>query len=450
MPKIRLTYGLRSGIAPTPHDNDLLYQRDLTFLGSFKIPHGSNPPGASSNTSLNGGCKQIAVSNNRTLLVNGHDYFGYAMELSIRTPTIAGSLGGLPTAVNLQPGAGNAIQDAFGSHFEDFNYGNGAVFGGILPRADGKMIVTQYSYYDSSYQTLYTHMLSSQDLSSLPVPQTFSGILVPEATFQPGIGGFVGSCMCHIPTEWQAALGGTAISTGQGLSITVRTSEGPSATVFNAEDVGVVDPIPGRRLLGYPPGHRTMEGLGIWNNAGGEMGGCMIIPGTRTLLYFGTFGAGGLQYLVDGPLAGTYTDYGQGVNTGDINGGGVRPTPTAPWAGYLKSGSGASVDYYVYDPARLGKGYHQYPYLPRCWAYDLNDLVATKNDPVGHPYWETMPYAYWDVQQSVNGPNLPFEALGRSIYGATYDPSTRTIYLSRQSTDGGYPVIQAFSHPDFT
>jgi len=399
----------------------------------------------------------MAISANHTIFCAGHETDQWGFEVSIPAPRIAGSLSGLLSSVKVQPTPTGEAVDVYSGQFYTSNatYNHGDVItGGLLCRADGALIMCQYVYYDAGYLSLATHLLSSQTFSTLPLSPTptWTGIQVPEVAYQPGTGGFTGNGMCHIPTEWQAALGGTAIATGQGLSISSRTSEGPSATVFNAEDIGVLNPVPGRRLLGYPAGHRTLEGLNIWNNAGGEMGGCMIVPGTRTLLYFGTYGAGPGQLITSSPhnpaAVGTRTDYGQGTTSGSIDGGpGLAGTEKS--FKLLPDGSYA-IDYYVYDPAKLNKGYHQYPYVPRAWAYDLNDLVATKNDPVGHPYWDTLPYAYWEVTQTPNGANLPFETLGRAIYGATYEPSTRTVYISSQSTDGGYPTIHCFSHPDFT
>jgi hypothetical protein len=58
--------------------------------------------------------------------------------------------------------------------------------------------------------------------------------------------------MITIPTEWQSLCGGPAFPSLYAVSVTGSTSAGPTATVFNPNDVGVINPIPGKTVLFYP------------------------------------------------------------------------------------------------------------------------------------------------------------------------------------------------------
>lgn len=413
----------RTAVAPS---SDLVQPADLTFLGSFKLPHGAA-------TTLNGGGKVIAISDHHTMFVAGHEYTSGALEITIPTPKISGTLGGLNSAAILQP-----VADIYGGHYADAGYSGGAgnvITGGLLTRDDGKLIVCNYVYYDAGYQSQLSHFLTDQTFSNITPGNVVGpiGINASNVPYVPGCGGFTSNFMCHIPTEWQAALGGTAIATGQGLSVSGRTSGGPAATVFNIEDLGVLSPLPAMRLLGYPSNHPTMEDLNLWNYGGGDMAGCCIIPGTRTLLYFGTHGTGGAQFTVNS----TFEHYGTGTSNGSLAGGGSG----ANLAGTIKSQSGSSIDWWIYDPAQSNKGYHSFPYESEIWAYDLLDLVDVKNGL--KETWDVLPYAQWAI-------TLPFQTIGKRLYGATYEPETRSIYVSSQSTDGGYPTIHMFQLPDYT
>jgi hypothetical protein len=77
---------------------------------------------------------------------------------------------------------------------------------------------------------------------------------------------------------------------------------------------------------------------------------------------------------------------------------------------------------------------HGYPYAYYVWAYDAADLAAVargKKQP-----WDVMPYAAWPL-------SLPYTS-HTSIGGATYDVSTRRIFVSQTLTDGALPVVHVF------
>ena len=157
------------------------------------------------------------------------------------------------------------------------------------------------------------------------------------------------------------------------------------------------------------------------------MAGMMILPNTRTLLYFGVSGTGTLDYG-DGTTV-LCDDHLQACWNGNVASTSADTNPDNP---------NPHITYFCYDPTKGSKGYHAYPYVPFCWAYDLNDLVSVRAGDLN--YWEPVPYATWTF-------TLPYQAAGNLLYGACYDAVTKRIYMTGQSADGGYPVVHAWTVP---
>jgi hypothetical protein len=163
-------------------------------------------------------------------------------------------------------------------------------------------------------------------------------------------------------------------------------------------------------LVHYPPDHPT---LGEWHGSapiyGGTtmIGGVALINGTRSAIFIGSTGTGPFCYGDAAP------DRASAAAKGDC-----------------------------YDPARIDKGQHAYPYRYQMWAYDLNDWAAVhagKRDP-----WEIVPYGVWPFE-------LPFPEPTTRIGGVAFDPSRRLLYFAQLRADqGGYayrPVIHAYYIP---
>lgn len=87
--------------------------------------------------------------------------------------------------------------------------------------------------------------------------------------------------MGYIPTEWQSLLGGPALTGQAALSIIGSSSDGPSATVFNPDQIGNGS-ITGTTLVFYPIdqySHPDFEAKGSL------VGGIAFPNGTRSLLF---------------------------------------------------------------------------------------------------------------------------------------------------------------------
>ena len=259
-------------------------------------------------------------------------------------------------------------------------------------------------YYDALNSQRVSHYSRSLALSE----PSFRGMY---SVGEPTKTGFVSGYMATVPPEWQALLGGPAITGQCCIPIVTRTSWGPGAFAWNPADLGQVIPAPVTPLLYYTGDHAT---LGHWSGADAvygattQMGGVAIIAGTRTALFLGRNGSGPFCY---------------GNGTGNMS---------------LAGTHGADGEIYCYDPTSDDKGQHAYPYNYQIWAYDLNDFAAVK---AGQKQpWEIVPYGVWPL-------SLPTPEPLAQIGGVGYDAARQIVYISQLRADqDGYayrPLIHA-------
>ncbi len=275
----------------------------------------------------------------------------------------------------------------------------------------GKLIGSAAIYYDAMGTAKVSHFSRSTDLSA----PSFSGWsrVGGNTNLNPG---FFAGWMADVPPEWQTKLGGTAITGQCCLSIITRTSFGPSAFAFDPTKIGEPS-VNATPLLYYDSLHPT---LGNWGSevtnttfgASTSIGGMVIVPGTRSALFFGVHGLG---------------EYCYGYGTSDQT---------------LHMTRAADGQMYCYDPTATSKGPHAYPYRNQIWAYDLNDFVAVKEGR--KQPWEIVPYGVWpfDLTTAVSN-RYP------AINGVTMDQQTGTIYLSHYGGSilgccGVMPVIHGY------
>jgi hypothetical protein len=237
------------------------------------------------------------------------------------------------------------------------------------------LIVSAYSYYDADGSQELSHFASSTDLS-----QT-GDIAGP---YQLGDwAGIVSGYMGLIPPEWQASLGGPALTGQCCISIISRTSAGPAVSVFDPDQVDVTNPVPVVHLLHYPLAHPLAQENTQNNlfNLATTIKGIAFPRGTRSVLFFGRHGTGPYCY-------GTGGEQGEGD---------------------------------CYDPVDSSKGTHSYPYYHQVWAYDALDLLAVKDGQ--KETWEIQPYGVWQI--------LSMDASGgATIRGAAIDPASGRVYIT--------------------
>jgi hypothetical protein len=219
--------------------------------------------------------------------------------------------------------------------------------------------------------------------------------------------------MANIPSSYQSALGGPAMSGQAALSILGRTSWGPSAFSFDPSRLGVDNPVAANPLVNYPIDHQT---LAVWDHntpanpymsLGDAITGIVFPSGTRTILFSGEHGLGASCYGVGGA--------------------------TDP-------GNHSGVDY-CYDPSNDSKGSHAYPYTNYIWAYDVNDFIAVKNGSKNP--WDIRPYTVFALSFPTIQNNFTV------LNGASaYDEANKKLYVVQVGADVvGYaylPLIHVF------
>lgn len=373
----------------------LLQQSNLVYLGAFRVPQGNGNA-----TFGYGGTALTFNPAHDSLYMVGHDWYQQSAEISIPALVNSTNIANLNTATLLQP-----FSDATEGKLKQINPGdpNPQKIGGQLVYA-GRLIVSGYSYYDGSGTQSSSHFARPLNLSTTGQVQ---GPLKVGSLYS----GFVSAYMTPVPSEWQAALGGPALTGNCCISIISTQSSGPAASVFDPAQLGSVNPVPATPLVGYPYTHQLGPGLSVQNdyfNMATQITGVVFPEGTRSVLFFGRQGTG--------PYC-----YGPGVSDQSL-------------AGQPADGG---VDKYCYDPSNSSKGDHAYPYVYQVWAYDANDLLAVKQG--SKQQYEIQPYAVWAFK-------LPFETDNQhQLGGAAYDPATNRIYLSQRCADGNCaPVIQVF------
>jgi hypothetical protein len=381
-------------VVPVAQSNDpstlpRLSFSDVQYVGGFRLP-----ANMSNGESYSFGGRQLAFNPNRNSLFVG-SRSGRVAEVSIPGAVNTTNPDAMPFASFLQafadPTEGRLSQiGTDGVAIDSFMvYGN-------------KLYGTAFIYYDANNTQRASHYARSLTLTETSF-QGWSSVWQSEKT------GFVSGAMTPVPSEWQSVLGGPALTGQCCIPIVTRTSWGPSAFSFDPARVGQTGTIDASPLLYYTGEHPT---LGKWDDnnpvygATVSMGGMVLVPGTRTALYFGSIGVGANCY---------------GNGTADP----AKANTIGP-----------DGEKYCYDPTSTDKGSHAYPYRYQIWAYDLNDFAAVKSG--AKQPWEVVPYGVWPF-------DLPTTATTVKLGGVGYDVATKTLYLSQLYADqDGYsyrPVI---------
>jgi hypothetical protein len=362
-------------------------QSDLVYQGAFKLPGGNF--GMSYGTfeyagGFVGGNVYDDPTHGKTLFITGYLSAGYVSQTAsvaqvkipaaLADPNIVGD-NGLPTATIVQgfddPSNGRQAQ-ALGVA------GNG--FGNMIVY-NGKLIGTAAAAYDATCSQSKSAWVSPIDFtqkSQASGPYGFDSPVGPRF--------LGGGYMALVPPEWQALLGGKVVSGNGPWSIISCGSPGPALHVIDADALvaqpATSTPIDSIPLVYYEDGLRSS--LGEWNsNLPGQVIDGKIVP---SITVTDPHGRGNFTFA--------YEDNAMRVN-GVLFPDGTRSVLFFGQKGmgpYCYGDGGASGGD-CYDPDRIGKGDHAYPYTEFVWAYDATDLLAAKNG-AKNP-WEVLPYAGW-------------------------------------------------------
>jgi hypothetical protein len=349
----------------------LIASSDFVYLGAFRAPHedhAGNP--------LTWGGYALAVNPSGSagatstgLFIGCHAWRQHLAEIAIPSTLHLSETAALrQDCTDVTEGRLDLVDDMP-------NLGGALVYG-------GRLIVSAYGYYDADVSQTRSHFASSTDLAQI------GDVVGPEQVGEQA--GVVAGYMTIIPEEWQASLGGPALTGQCCIPIISRTSAGPAASVFDPEDVGRRNPVPASLLLHYPLEHPLAPEDAQNNlfNLTTQIVGMAFPPRSRSLLFVGRHGIGPYCY-------------------------------------------GASEE--CNDPVDPYKGPHAYPYVHQVWAYDALDLLAVKQGQL-RP-WEVQPYAVWRLTE--------MDAVGgASIAGAAFDPDAGRLYITEQY--GDEPVVHVY------
>lgn len=355
----------------------LLQASDLTYMGAFAMPKFKQGDSYFDYGGYGLTAYNDPASGKLTLFLEGHaQYPGKVAQIEVPDSSLfkkSTTWSDLTIAKVIQPF--KDITDGKLSSLDPTNPGGANHIYGLLPY-NGRLIIGASNNYSPSQ--VVSHGVSGLLLST---PDDFKGFYSFTGTEAPSRA--LGGTMIEIPPEWQSSFGGQALTGMWGLSIVGTTSAGPALTVFNPDDVGVLNPIPGKTVLYYPLEHPACGSFGcqtiqnsIYNLALGYAG-MAFPPGTRSILFIGAIGTGPYCY-----------------------------------------GTGLECN----DPYMVDKGQHASPYQYQIWAYDANDILAVKNGT--KKTWEPKPYAIWKL----DGMAHSYNTFSR---GATYDPNSKLLFIAQ-------------------
>jgi hypothetical protein len=342
----------------------LVAKSDMTFLGSFHLPV------VGGDGFSYGGYGLAFNPAKNSLYIVGHVYDLYTAEVSI--PALGG------TATVLQP-----LKDSTGGKLGSIGSGQVRIGGNLV--YNNKLYTTGFVYYDANGAQTLSHFNRPLDLSA-------SGATGPYRVGSEGAGLYSGY-MSPIPSDWQAKLGGPALTGNCCLSIISRTSYGPSVSSWNPENSSANAQI----LVAYDQKNQTLGTYGASGshpvfNGSTRITGVFFPTGTASVLFFGSTGTG--NYC-----------YGEAAACG--------------------------------DPSNNWKGEHAYPYVAYIWAYNASDLAAV-HAGTKQPY-EVTPYATWNLSEFGNVGN------DFATGGAAFDPATGRVYLSEINGDSNnLPLIRVY------
>ncbi|WP_157972857.1 T9SS type A sorting domain-containing protein [Aureibaculum luteum] len=351
---------------------------NLDYQGAFRIDAGTY--GASNMNFAQG---PLAYnSENNSIFIVGHSHHQAIAEFKIPSlvnSTVIADLNTVEQPIQIFKQFLNATPDGNPEGIDRI--------GGLYPilyNGKQKLIVNAYEYYDAPGDNKFSTLLidNANNLEN----STAKGYLKFE-----GGSGHTSGWISPIPENLKSIFGGTHI-TGQssGIPIISRTSVGPSAFVFNMDNLlNTANTINTTKLLDFSltnPLHSDLSNSSlandIWTHLSRAVYG-FIVPGTRTYVTIGK--SGGHQ---------TGVCYKCTQTNGNLCG------------GYCTPDSNDNYNYY--------------------WLWDLNDLLDVKNGQ-RLPY-DVQPYAYGKF-------NTPFQSSAHSINGGSFDPITGNLYLSIENAD---------------
>jgi len=270
----------------------LVTQSNLQYWGAFRVPNGQYGSDNHAIFSFTSGAIAYNPAHN-SLFLASHVYDNYIAEISIPSLVNSTNLDSLNTATVLQP---------FASVLDKLQYNDSSdpanELGGLMV-VNGQLIGTGWVYYDAGTPTMFSHFYTSS--LNLAIMSVVGLCQVGNMG-----GGYVGGYMCPVPSNWQGDLGAPYLTGLYATNISSRTSCGPAAFGFNSSQLSSSQAAAAIPYVYYQTQiHPT---IGEFNsspptefNCTAQIGGVLFVPGTRSILYFGSMGTGPFCYGEPGP-----------------------------------------------------------------------------------------------------------------------------------------------------
>ena len=367
-------------------EDRLISLANMDYVGAFRLPH--NKFGNSDSTYAEG---QIAYNPEKhSLFLVGHRHQEAIAEFAIPKLGTSRNIGELPmSAVPLQKYTQILNRAPITHRDQPMDRISGLLY------HQGKLIVNAYEYYDAPANNVLTTLVV-EDASNLEGSAVRGFYSLQGAAHAAG-------WMSPLPEEWAQRLEARWLSgSSSGMPIISRFSVGPSAFLFDPDQLGRQDPVPTQRLLDFSLKNPlsgdlySEQGDDLWNHLSRAVYG-FIVPGTDSYLTLGHGGghSSGICYKC------------------------VPDGRKQPCYGYC---------------ARDPRDYHL-----RYWLWNVHDLLLARQGRMRAD--AIRPYAYGNFI-----PPFPATEFG----GGSFDPQTGRLYLTLRNADtlqtryGAPPIVVVY------
>ena len=132
--------------------------------------------------------------------------------------------------------------------------GNGVISGGVFI-ADGNIYQNWGSVYQGIQTTATYFKKAGTDITSGQTsgPFAFSSEIIDKQNAVRTSPIWYRGVVAEIPSEWQSALGGRYIQSQTEYSNSSPTGYGPALFTFDPRNIGSMNPVPNKTILGYSP-----------------------------------------------------------------------------------------------------------------------------------------------------------------------------------------------------
>jgi hypothetical protein len=472
----------------------LLYQSDLSYIGSFRAPD-AGVSGNRTLASFAGGSIAVKKGSTPTLLVRGHINTTAVAEVGLNVTPTAAAFASLPTAPLVTPasaGTNLPVLDA-GVNMGTIGVEDGKGADSTLhPIGGGHMLFSRVAWLDNGPLMHFRRPLDITDQNAANVEGPF---VVVDPTYQTNTRWTTG-WYCDVPTEWQSTLGGDVL-VGHGspyvsISVNNQISHGPSAAVISTGDITATLT---RKHTGSLQAVTTSPftvqlASGASATPGFYVGDFINFPASdmralRITAYNGTTKVATLEALPSGasppspgatyntipalagrqlvgyspsdPLQPSLNGYGNFLpiwNFGAAVGGMCIPEGSNTLLVFVKVGDGMyqyaqrglttqpsgvqANAQRLYDPFNSGAGVHTFPNFYKVLAYDLNELAQVRANT--RTFNSVKPYGVF----TLDIPAVISSNMRSLLRGVAYNPADQRIYVCEVSGTNAAPVIHTF------